>query len=59
MNEKQNQEFLTFKELAEVLHVSRQHIYNLMYRDKNIPKYKFGYTYRVKLDEFVEYFHEK
>jgi len=57
MNENENKkDYLSLIELARLLKVTRQHLYNLLRRDKDFPIYRFGRIYRVKPDEVFEYF---
>jgi len=47
-------EFLTIKEVQELLKISRSQIYNL-FRDKTLKKYKVKSSTRIKLSEVNAY----
>jgi excisionase family DNA binding protein len=50
MEKKKYPEIITPEEVAEYLRVTRQTIYNLIWR-KEIPAYKVGTHWRLKKDE--------
>ncbi len=49
-----NNEYLTAKEIGEILKIGRTKTYNLI-NQSDFPKYRIGGTIRVRRDEFEKY----
>jgi excisionase family DNA binding protein len=51
-------EFYTVKEIADTLEVKVETVQNWI-RDKKLPAYKIGNTYRVRAEDFERFLEER